>query len=74
MAHLQPRDELGVDEGICQQYFCPLAFPEGQGACLDCFIGAIQDSRSVIAGQPGAVARQGRERLAPFCWNRIWIR
>ena len=51
VAIFQPRNELGVDEGVSQQHFSALPLPERQGARLAGLIGAIEDALVVVSAQ-----------------------
>ena len=51
MAIFQPRDELGVDEGVGQQHLSALPLPERQGAGLPSLIGAVKDALVVVSAQ-----------------------
>ena len=59
VAHLQPRDELGVDEAVRHQHLRPLAGPERQGAGLTRLISAIEHPLGLLRAQSAAVAPQG---------------
>ena len=59
MAHLQPGDELGVDEAVRHQHFRPLANPERQGTGLTRLIGAIENPLAMVRAQAAPVAGEG---------------
>ena len=59
VAHLQPRDELGVDEAVRHQHFSPLAGPERQGTGLTRLIGAIEHPLALVRAQTAPVAGEG---------------